>query len=241
LLRLNDVSVHYGRIAALQHLSLDVNEGEFVGLVGHNGAGKSTTLWTITGVLKPSSGEVTFKGNAIARMSPDAVLRLGISLVPENRRIFGRLTVGENLRVGTSGRRDRRQAEADIQAMCDRFPVLGQSRDRPGSKLSGGEQQQLAIARALLARPDLLLLDEPTLGLAPLIVDQVFEILQELHREGVTILLVEQNAARTIEVADRTYVMRSGGRIQFHGTAEDLQKIGDFEAAYIGMGQEVAG
>jgi branched-chain amino acid transport system ATP-binding protein len=241
LLRLNDVSVHYGRIAAVQHLSLEVNKGELIGLVGHNGAGKSTTLWTITGVVRPSSGEVTFKGRTISRMSPDAVLRLGISLVPENRRIFGRLTVGENLRVGTSGRRDRRQADADIQAMCDRFPVLGQSRDRPGSKLSGGEQQQLAIARALLARPELLLLDEPTLGLAPLIVDQVFEILQELHREGVTILLVEQNAARTIEVADRTYVMRSGGRIQFHGTAEDLQKIGDFEAAYIGMGQEVAG
>ena len=241
MLRLNDVSVHYGRIAAVQHLSLEVNKGELIGLVGHNGAGKSTTLWTITGVLRPSSGEVTFKGRTISRMSPDAVLRLGISLVPENRRIFGRLTVGENLRVGTSGRRDRRQADADIQAMCDRFPVLGQSRDRPGSKLSGGEQQQLAIARALLARPELLLLDEPTLGLAPLIVDQVFEILQELHREGVTILLVEQNAARTIEVADRTYVMRSGGRIQFHGTAEDLQKIGDFEAAYIGMGQEVAG
>ena len=168
--------------------------------------------------------------------SPDSILRRGIALVPENRRIFGRLTVGENLRIGTSGRKDRRRADADIKKMCERFPALGSYFDRSGSKLSGGEQQQLAIARALLARPRLLLLDEPTLGLAPLIVDRVFEILDELKQEGVTILLVEQNAARTIEVADRTYVMRTGGRIQFHGTQEELSRVGDFETAYIGMG-----
>jgi branched-chain amino acid transport system ATP-binding protein len=236
LLRLTDVTVHYGRIPAVQRLSLEVNDGEMVGLVGHNGAGKSTTLWTITGVLRPSSGDVTFQGRSVIGRSPDAILRLGISLVPENRRIFGRLTVGENLRIGTAARSDRRLAEEDIQKMMERFPVLGTHRDRSGAKLSGGEQQQLAIARALLARPKLLLLDEPTLGLGPLIVDQVFEILVELREEGVTILLVEQNAARTIEVTDRTYVMRSGGRVQFHGTAEELAKVGDFETAYIGMG-----
>jgi branched-chain amino acid transport system ATP-binding protein len=236
LLRLTDVTVHYGRIPAVQRLSLEVNDGEMVGLVGHNGAGKSTTLWTITGVLRPSSGDVTFQGRSVIGRSPDAILRLGISLVPENRRIFGRLTVGENLRIGTAARSDRRLAEEDIQKMMERFPALGQHRDRSGAKLSGGEQQQLAIARALLARPKLLLLDEPTLGLGPLIVDQVFEILVELREEGVTILLVEQNAARTIEVTDRTYVMRSGGRVQFHGTAEELAKVGDFETAYIGMG-----
>ena len=207
-----------------------------MGLVGHNGAGKSTTLWAITGVLRPAAGEIALGGRSIVGLSPDAILRLGISLVPENRRIFGRLTVGENLRIGTSARKDRKQAEADIKSMCERFPALGNYFDRPGSKLSGGEQQQLAIARALLARPKLLLLDEPTLGLAPLIVDQVFDILQELREEGVTMLLVEQNAARTIEAADRTYVMRSGGRIDFSGTAADLAKMGDFEAAYIGMG-----
>jgi branched-chain amino acid transport system ATP-binding protein len=236
LLRLTDVTVHYGRIPAVQRLSLEVNDGEMVGLVGHNGAGKSTTLWTITGVLRPSSGDVTFQGRSVIGRSPDAILRLGISLVPENRRIFGRLTVGENLRIGTAARSDRRRAEEDIQKMMERFPALGTHRDRSGAKLSGGEQQQLAIARALLARPTLLLLDEPTLGLGPLIVDQVFEILVELREEGVTILLVEQNAARTIEVTDRTYVMRSGGRVQFHGTAEELAKVGDFETAYIGMG-----
>jgi branched-chain amino acid transport system ATP-binding protein len=235
LLRLTDVSVHYGRIPAVQQLSLEVSEGEFVGLVGHNGAGKSTTLWTITGVLKPSSGTITFLGKSIAGVSPDTILARGIALVPENRRIFSRLSVGENLRIGTAARKDRKQADADVKQICERFAALGRYFDRKGSTLSGGEQQQLAIARALLARPRLLLLDEPTLGLAPLIVDQVFEVLQELHEEGVTILLVEQNAARTIEVADRTYVMRSGGRIAFHGTADELAKIGDFETAYIGM------
>lgn len=236
MLKLTDVSVHYGRIPAVQELSLEVNEGELVGLVGHNGAGKSTTLWTITGVLKPTVGAITFDGGSIAGLSPDRVVRRGIALVPENRRILGRLTVGENLRIGTAARKDRKAAEADIKAMCDRFEVLGRFFDRSGATLSGGEQQQLAIARALLSRPKLLLLDEPTLGLAPLIVDQVFNILQELKGEGVTTLLVEQNAARTIEVSDRTYVMRSGGRIAFHGSASELASVEDFEAAYIGMG-----
>ena len=234
MLKLNDVSVHYGRIAAVQQLSLEVKEGEFVGLVGHNGAGKTTTLMTITGVLKPTAGDITFEGRPIAGRSPDEILRSGISLVPEGRRIFGRLTVGENLKIGATSRRDS-AVDKDMKNVLERFPVLEYYWDKSGSKLSGGEQQQLAIARALLSRPKLLLLDEPTLGLAPMIVDQVFEILQELHLEGVTILLVEQNAARTIEVADRTYVMRSGGRIQFQGTGEELAEIGDFESAYIGM------
>ena len=235
MLELRDVTVHYGRIAAVQRLSLEVNEGELVGLVGHNGAGKSTTLWTITGVLRPSAGAITFRGRSLVGLSPDGILRRGVALVPENRRIFSRLSVGENLRIGTSARKDRRHAEADIKAICERFSALGSFFDRRASTLSGGEQQQLAIARALLSRPRLLLLDEPTLGLAPLIVDRVFEILQELNREGMTILLVEQNAARTIEVAHRTYVLRSGGRVAFHGTAEELAKAGDFETAYIGM------
>jgi branched-chain amino acid transport system ATP-binding protein len=235
LLRLSDVSVHYGRIAAVQRLSLEVAEGELVGLVGHNGAGKSTTLWTITGVLRPSAGEIVFQGRSLLGLSPDAILRRGVALVPENRRIFSRLTVGENLRIGTSARRDRRTADADIARMCERFDALGKFFGRRASTLSGGEQQQLAIARALLSRPRLLLLDEPTLGLAPLIVDRVFEILQELNGEGMTILLVEQNAARTIEIAHRTYVLRSGGRVAFHGTQEELSAVGDFESAYIGM------
>jgi branched-chain amino acid transport system ATP-binding protein len=235
MLQLTEVTVHYGRIAAVNKLSLEVKQGELVGVVGHNGAGKSTTLWTITGVLKPSAGQIVFQGEQIGGKSPEEILRRGIALVPENRRIFGRLTVGENLKISTSARTDRRAAAVDIKRMCERFEVLGRYYDRSGSKLSGGEQQQLAIARALLARPKLLLLDEPTLGLAPLIVDQVFEILLELKEEGSTILLVEQNAARTIEVADHTYVLRSGGRVAFHGTAEELAQVGDFETSYIGM------
>jgi branched-chain amino acid transport system ATP-binding protein len=238
MLTLRSVSVFYGRVAAVQNLSLEVNDGELVGLVGHNGAGKTTTLMTITGVLHPSSGDVVFGGRSIVDLSPDAILRLGISLVPEGRRIFGRLTVGENLKIGTITRHDGKRADADVERMLERFPVLKRDWSKSGAKLSGGEQQQLAIARALLSRPKLLLLDEPTLGLAPFMVDRVFEILAELKNEGVTILLVEQNAARTIEVADRTYVMRAGGRLQFHGTAEELARIADFEAAYIGMSSD---
>jgi branched-chain amino acid transport system ATP-binding protein len=235
MLRITDLSVRYGRVRAVQNLSLEVNEGELVGLVGHNGAGKTTTLMTITGVIRPAGGQIVFDGQSLVGRSPDAILRRGISLVPEGRRIFGRLTVGENLRIGTTTRKDRRQAAEDIERVCERFPVLKAHWNKSGAKLSGGEQQQLAIGRALLSRPRLLLLDEPTLGLAPLMVDRVFEILEDLRKEGVTILLVEQNAARTIEIADRTYVMRSGGHIEFHGTAKELAERGDFESAYIGM------
>lgn len=235
MLEVRELTVHYGRVAAVQGLSFEVGEGELVGLVGHNGAGKSTTLWTITGVLRPTSGAITFRGESIVGRSPEAILPLGIALVPENRRIFERLTVGENLRIGTTARTDRKQAEADVERMCERFPVLGRLRDRRASTLSGGERQQLAIGRALLSRPKLLLLDEPTLGLAPLIVDQVFEVLEELKEEGVTMLLIEQNAARTIEAADRTYVLRSGGRLAFSGTGPELAEMADFEAEYIGL------
>ena len=236
MLELKDVSVSYGRINAVQGLSLEVKQGEFVGLVGHNGAGKSTTLMTITGALSPVSGEILLEGESIVGLSPDQTLRRGIALVPEGRRIFGRLTVGENVKIGASVRKDRKGIDKDIRQIIERFPVLQRYWNSSGAKLSGGEQQQLAIARALVSRPKLLLLDEPTLGLAPLMVDRVFDILSQLHESGTTILLVEQNAARTIELADRTYVLRTGGRVQFHGTAAELAEIGDFETAYIGMG-----
>jgi branched-chain amino acid transport system ATP-binding protein len=235
MLKITDLSVNYGRVRAVQKLSLEVSEGELVGLVGHNGAGKTTTLLTITGSLKPAAGQVLFEGEDLIGRSPDAVLRAGVALVPEGRRIFSRLTVGENLKIGASTRRDRRQVDQEISRLLERFPVLERDWAKSGAKLSGGEQQQLAIARALISRPKLLLLDEPTLGLAPLMVDRVFEILEELRNDGVTILLVEQNAARTVEIAYHTYVMRSGGRIEFHGTTEELAQRADFETAYIGM------
>ncbi|MDX6597333.1 MAG: branched-chain amino acid transport system ATP-binding protein [Gaiellales bacterium] len=236
MLELRDVSVSYGRIAAVQGLSLEVQQGEFVGLVGHNGAGKSTTLMTIAGALSPVSGDILLEGRSVVGLAPDEILRRGIALVPEGRRIFGRLSVGENVRIGATVRKDRKGVEEDIRNVVERFPVLQRYWNSSGAKLSGGEQQQLAIARALVSRPKVLLLDEPTLGLAPLMVDRVFDILEQLHASGTTILLVEQNAARTIEMADRTYVLRTGGRIQFHGTAAELAEIGDFETAYIGMG-----
>ena len=236
MLEVNELSVSYGRINAVQALTISVAEGEFVGLVGHNGAGKSTTLLTITGTLRPIGGDVLFDGKSIVGLAPDEILRRGIALVPEGRRIFGRLSVGENLKIGATTRKDKKGVDEDMRKILDRFPVLQRYWNKSGAKLSGGEQQMLAIGRALLSRPRLLLLDEPTLGLAPLMVDRVFEILDDLHKEGTTILLVEQNAARTIEVADRTYVLRSGGRIQFQGTSEELAKMGDFETAYIGMG-----
>jgi branched-chain amino acid transport system ATP-binding protein len=236
VLELKDVSVSYGRIAAVQGLSLEVKQGEFVGVVVHYGAGKSTTLMTISGALSPVSGDIVFDGQSIVGLAPDEILRRGIALVPEGRRIFGRLTVGENVRIGATIRKDKTALEEDIRNVVERFPVLQRYWNSSGAKLSGGEQQQLAIARALVSRPKLLLLDEPTLGLAPLMVDRVFDILEQLHAGGTTILLVEQNAARTIEMADRTYVLRTGGRIQFHGTAAELAEIGDFETAYIGMG-----
>lgn len=235
MLKLTDVWVRYGRIPAVQGLSINVEEGEFVGLVGPNGAGKTTTLSTITGLLTPSAGEITFNGRSIAGASPDRILRDGIALVPENRRIFARLSVAENLRIATSGRKDRRAAGKDIRAVLERFPVLEQFYNLSGAQLSGGQQQMLAIGRALVSRPKLLLLDEPTLGLAPMMVDTVFEILRDLHEEGVTILLVEQNAARTIKDADRSYVLRSGGRIEAQGRAEDLKERAEYESAYMGL------
>ncbi len=235
LLTLTDVWVRYGRVPAVQGLSMHVDEGQLVGLVGNNGAGKTTTLSTVTGVLRPSAGTIEFEGKEIAGQAPDRILRHGLSLVPENRRIFARLSVRENLQIGTSGRKDRAKAKEDIEEMLGRFPVLERYHDQPGANLSGGEQQQLAIARALLARPRLLLLDEPTLGLAPLIVDQVFDLLEQLKSEGVTILLVEQNAARTVSIADRVYIMRTGGRIEFEGTGDELAARGGLETAYIGF------
>lgn len=238
MLKIENLTVAYDRVRAVNELTMHVDEGEYVGLVGHNGAGKTSTLMTIVGAQRPVSGSIQFEGVEITNRSPEEILRMGIALVPEGRRIFARLTVGENVEIGRVIRDDADEVERDIERVKERFPVLVKKWNRWGSELSGGEQQQLAIARALVCAPKLLLLDEPTLGLSPVMVDRVFEVLDDLHKEGRTILLVEQNAKRTIESADRTYIMRSGGRIQFHGTAEELSQVADFEAAYIGMEKE---
>jgi len=233
MLVLEDVHVRYGAIAALRGVSLRVNQGEMVGLIGVNGAGKTTTLMTIAGVLKPTQGAITFAGQSIVGQSPEEIVRKGIALVPEGRRIFPGLTVEENLRLGAAIRTDRAEIQRDIDEMCTRFPILGERLKQPGGTLSGGEQQQLAIARGLMSRPSLLMLDEPSLGLAPMLVAEIFELVAQLRETGVTILLVEQNVERTLEIADRAYLVNTG-QVEFEGPAEELRKRVDVVSAYLG-------
>jgi branched-chain amino acid transport system ATP-binding protein len=234
MLRIADLRVVYGRVPALHGISLDVDEGEAVALVGPNGAGKTTTLSAIFGLVPPASGTIAFEARPLTGLTPERIMRRGLALVPEGRHIFGTLTVGENLQLGTTARRDRDVSAADLERTLERFPILKATYDTSAGNLSGGEQQQLAIARALLSRPRLLLLDEPSLGLAPVVIDVVFDALEELRQEGVTILLVEQNAARAIEFADRAYILRSGS-VTHTGTRDELMRMEDFETAYLGV------
>ena len=234
MLEIDELHVSYGRVPALKGISLTVEKGEIVALVGPNGAGKSTTLWTIFGLVRPDSGSISLEGKLLLGIPPERIVRLGLALVPEGRHIFNTLTVGENLEMGATARKDRAMVRADVAALLERFPVLERYYKSPAGRLSGGEQQQLAIARALLSRPRLLLLDEPSLGLAPVVIDLVFDVLAELREEGVTILLVEQNAARAVELADRTYVLRTG-QISLAGTRDELQDTADLETAYLGL------
>ncbi len=233
MLVLEDVHARYGAIAALRGVSLRVNQGEMVGLIGVNGAGKTTTLMTIAGVLKLTQGTITFAGQSIVDQPPEDIVRKGLALVPEGRRIFPGLTVEENLRLGAAIRPDRAAVQRDIDEMCARFPILGERFKQPGGTLSGGEQQQLAIARGLMSRPSLLMLDEPSLGLAPMLVAEIFELVAQLRETGVTILLVEQNVERTLEIADRAYLLNTG-QIEFEGPAEELRKRVDVVSTYLG-------
>ena len=233
MLVLEDVHVRYGAIAALRGISISVEQGEMVALIGVNGAGKSTTLMTIAGVLKPTQGTITFAGQSIVGRSPEDIVRKGLALVPEGRRVFPGLTVEENLRLGAAIRPDRAAVQRDIDEMCTRFPVLGERLNQAAGTLSGGEQQQLAIARGLMSRPSLLMLDEPSLGLAPMLVAEIFELVAQLRETGVTILLVEQNVERALEIADRAYLLNTG-QIEFEGPAEELRKRVDVVSAYLG-------
>ena len=210
LLEVEALEVRYGAVAAVRGLTFGVGEGEIVGLIGPNGAGKSTTLLAIMGGLPVSSGDVRFAGGSLLGRAPEEIARAGIALVPEGRRIYGELTVEENLRLGMAASADRSGSAAGLEAAFELFPVLREFRRRHAGALSGGQQQQLAIARALVASPRLLLLDEPSLGLAPKIVDIVFDALAEIRRRGLTVLLVEQRAQRTIGFADRTYLIANG-------------------------------
>ena len=235
MLELTDVHVRYGNIRALQGVSLRVETGELVALIGSNGAGKSTTLRTISGLLRPTQGTITFEGTDIATASTDRIVRLGISHCPEGRHIFGSLTVADNLRLGAVSRADAGAVSADRDMVFDLFPLLKERLGQAGGTLSGGEQQMLAIGRALMSRPRLLLLDEPSLGLAPLMVERIFGTIAELRRQGRTILLVEQNVHQALDVADRAYVMETG-RITLEGEAAVLRQDPKVEQSYLGVG-----
>ena len=234
MLELNNIHARYGAITALRGASVSVNQGELVALLGANGAGKSTTLACIAGVLRPWKGDVLFEGTAILGKSPEQIARLGISMVPEGRDIFPSLTVEENLRLGAYIRSEKTEYSRNLGEVFELFPVLKERLQQPGGTLSGGEQQQLAIARALMSSPRLLMLDEPSLGLAPALVDQIFDLIARLHQRGVTILLVEQNVERSLEIVDRAYLMNTG-LIENQGTPEQLRAQADIEAIYMGV------
>jgi branched-chain amino acid transport system ATP-binding protein len=233
MLELKAIHARYGAIKALRGITLEVKEGEMVALIGVNGAGKSTTLATIAGILRPVEGMITFLGESIAGKPPEAIARRGISLVPEGRAILASLTVEENLRLGAFIRRNHQEYLIDLEENFSLFPILKERFYQLGGTLSGGEQQQLAIARALMSHPKLLMLDEPSLGLAPLIVDQIFDLIKTLHNRGVTILLVEQNVDRTLEVVDRAYLLNTG-TIQTSGSASQIRSQVDIEGVYLG-------
>jgi len=233
VLRLDDVHAHYGTIHALRGVSLEVKKGQIACLIGANGAGKSSTLMAVSGLLRPSAGRIVFEGDDLAEVPPHAIVERGISQVPEGRRIFSRLTVLENLQMGAYIRTDADGIRQDLDWVFGLFPILAERRFQMGGTLSGGEQQMLAIGRALMARPRLLLMDEPSLGLAPKFVETIFEVIREINTRGTTILLVEQNAHMALSIASRGYVMESG-RIVLEDDATSLMVNKDVQRAYLG-------
>lgn len=232
MLEVDGLEARYGMIAAVQGLSIRVEQGQLVALIGANGAGKTTTLRTLSGLLRPTAGSIRFLGQDLTGLSAHKIAAAGIIHVPEGRGILTNLSVEENLLMGAFLRRDR-EVQADLEAWLDRFPILGERRKLPAGTLSGGEQQMLAIARALMARPKLLLLDEPSMGLAPQLVARVFQLIEELRADGATILLVEQNARMALRVADYAYVIASG-RLHSEGPAKDLATSEEIQRAYLG-------
>lgn len=233
MLKLRDIDAYYGYIHALKNFSIDIPEGKIVTLLGANGAGKTTALKVISGLLKPKHGTVSFLEQDITHAVAEKVVSKGIVQCPEGRQIFPGFTVLENLKIGTYTRKDRGNIDADLQRVYGYFPVLKQRQSQIAGTLSGGEQQMLAIARALMAKPKLLIMDEPSLGLAPIIVQNIFEIIKAINKEGTTILLVEQNAYQALSIADYAYIMETG-RITLHGNAEDVKNDQRVKAAYLG-------
>lgn len=233
MLQIKDIDVYYGNIQALRDISLEVNEGEIVTLIGANGAGKSTLLKTISGLLKPKKGSIEYLGSNIDGKPAQSIVKAGISHVPEGRRVFANMTVEENLDLGAYLRKDRDGIKKDLEHVYELFPRLHERRKQLSGTLSGGEQQMLAMGRALMSKPKLIILDEPSMGLAPLMVKNIFNIIEMVNKEGVTVLLVEQNANMALSIADRAYVLETGS-IVLAGTAKELQESEEVKAAYLG-------
>ncbi len=233
MLEINNMDVHFGVIRALKGISLKVNDGEIVTLIGANGAGKTTTLRTISGLKKPTNGSIMLDGEDITHSTARERVQRGISHSPEGRRVFSTMTVLENLELGAFLRRDKKEIEKDIKMVYDHFPILADRRKQAAGTLSGGEQQMLAIGRALMSRPRILFLDEPSMGLAPLLVQEIFSIIKEINRAGTTILLVEQNASMALQIANHAYVLETGS-IVISGTGAELMKSDDIRKAYLG-------
>ena len=231
MLKVNDINVYYGNIHAIKGVSFEVNEGEVVSLIGANGAGKTTILKAVSGLLRSATGSIEFLGNDISKVEPYKLIPLGLAHVPEGRRVFLQMTVQENLEMGAYIRKDN--YDRDLKEIYNRFPRLLERRHQVAGTLSGGEQQMLAMGRALMSRPKLLILDEPSMGLAPILVDQIFDLIQELHKSGTTILLVEQNAQMALKIADRAYVLESG-KIALSGTGAELIESDEIQKVYLG-------
>ena len=233
MLSVKDLEVYYGSIHAIKGISFEVNEGEIVTLIGANGAGKTTTLHAICGLIKVKSGEIAFCGQNLRTTDPHKIIQLGLAQVPEGRRIFSKMTVQENLEMGAYIRKDKSSLDADYESVFQRLPRLKERRRQVAGTLSGGEQQMLAIGRALMAKPKMLLLDEPSMGLSPLLVGEIFQIIQDVNQSGVTVLLVEQNAKKALEIANRAYVLETGN-ISMSGDADALSQDEKVRKAYLG-------
>jgi len=233
MLKVKNLSVHYGMIQAIKDISFEVNEGEIVTLIGANGAGKSTILRTISGLVKSSSGEIEYLGQPIHHMATRKIVEQGIAQVPEGRHVFKGLTVQENLDLGSFTRKDKQNIAKDLEHVFERFPILNERKNQDAATLSGGEQQMLAMGRALMTKPKLLLLDEPSMGLAPIFIKEIFRIIQDIQKQGTTILLIEQNAKVALQIANRGYVLETG-HVVLTGTGEELLASDEVQKAYLG-------
>ncbi len=233
MLEIRDLKVYYGMIQAIKGISFDVNQGEVIALIGANGAGKTTTLQTITGTLSPKSGSIFFEGTDITKVPGHKIVSLGMAHVPEGRRVFSQLSVLENIKLGAYTRKDKKEVEESIRRVYKSFPRLEERKNQLAGTLSGGEQQMLAMGRALMSKPRIILMDEPSMGLSPIFVEEVFRIIKEISAEGTTVLLVEQNAKKALTIADRAYVLETG-RIVLQGDAKDLLNNESVKKAYLG-------